>query len=317
MMENGMLESKDGSATLHDVDKATFTRFVEFLMTGDYNPEPPASKTKTWSVPDGAKRDGPSKGAADNPDSQEVQQVTDDLGGFFLGHSWNVRVSPARMRRDACTGPGFVRARAIQKKVYPHFDDGLPPTLWCGHGQFLDYCTTCRPAHAAQSGQEARDDQYDEHYKPVSTHDHDFTNATAESEKAYAVATITSPFSTNSSYTFNNDHSLDHFPLCMSHAKLYVFADYYAVTALQILAADRLREALTQVHLGVFSNTSVVALIKYVYENTPDSKNDVLRCAMVDYAVGKRHSLRRSKEFHELLAEGGAFPVDVFEVMAR
>ncbi|KAK5170153.1 uncharacterized protein LTR77_004738 [Saxophila tyrrhenica] len=41
MIEGGMRESQQGFVVLQDVDKATFTRFVEWLYRGDYNPALP------------------------------------------------------------------------------------------------------------------------------------------------------------------------------------------------------------------------------------------------------------------------------------
>lgn len=302
-----MAECKDGSATLHDVDRATFTRFVEFLLTGDYTPEQPARKNDTRTEPCSGDAEGVDQSQGVRSESPEADQVTADLGGMRIGHPW------AKIRRDAAYGQGFVRARAVQKKTNRKLNDGLPPTLWCGHGQFLEYCTTCNPAHGSLSIKETKDP----HNETILTHSTEPADANRRPVTAYGPIATGPPLPTNSAYIFNPDFTLDQFPLCMSHAKLYVFADYYAITALQNLTAHQLKGALSQEHLGVFSNSKVVALVKYVYQNTPDRKKDKLRRVVVDFAIDKGASLRNSKEFFELLAEGGPLPGDLFDVMAR
>lgn len=52
-----MRESIERVATIPDVDEETFTRFVEFLYTGDYNPPPPAPVHQVSSDKQGSDND--------------------------------------------------------------------------------------------------------------------------------------------------------------------------------------------------------------------------------------------------------------------
>jgi hypothetical protein len=128
------------------------------------------------------------------------------------------------------------------------------------------------------------------------------------------------PFPTSSMFLPPSDSNLDHLPIFMSHAKLYVFADRWIVTDLQRLAARRLDEALSMFEYSSTSPTDIATLIKYAYDHTPPRKDkpDILRRMVTVLAANNIHALRQSTHFGELQCEGGDFPKDLMEqVCAR
>jgi hypothetical protein len=52
-MEGGMRESQIGAASLQDIAKATFCRFLEFACFGNYNPDNPSKRTEHAAVVSG------------------------------------------------------------------------------------------------------------------------------------------------------------------------------------------------------------------------------------------------------------------------
>ncbi len=129
------------------------------------------------------------------------------------------------------------------------------------------------------------------------------------------IAVVTSsPLPTNSMFGLDNDWSLDYLPVFMSHAQLYVFAEKYAVDTLVRLTARRLEEALSEFRCSASPSTSIVTLVKYIYETAPDHGDgeEVLWTIVTNFAANNLHALQRSDEFQDLLAEGGAFPGALF-----
>jgi hypothetical protein len=117
----------------------------------------------------------------------------------------------------------------------------------------------------------------------------------------------------------NLDRNVDHLPLLMSHAKLYVFANAYLVYPLLRLAANRLDIILTGLSTLALANIDIAALIGYVYDNTPnlDLFPDTLRQVVMVYAANNLQELEKNDAFSSLLKEGGDFAKDLVSKLSK
>lgn len=87
MMQGHMKEAQDGVATLQDVDKATFVRFLEYVYTGDYNVPQPTKAAE--DVPTGAKQVRSSWPEEDGGDGElEIDDPYDCQRSFGFGHGY-------------------------------------------------------------------------------------------------------------------------------------------------------------------------------------------------------------------------------------
>ena len=111
-----------------------------------------------------------------------------------------------------------------------------------------------------------------------------------------------------SSGTISQDANKDYTELFLCHAQLCVFAEKYDVQGLKKLAILNLYTVLQNFSLYPQRIGDVVALLRYVYGNTPDLENSVdeLRQLMKFYVGFQMDHLLESDEFKDLLNEGGA-----------
>ena len=111
----------------------------------------------------------------------------------------------------------------------------------------------------------------------------------------------------------------------LSHAKLYVFADKYDIRSLRALCLHKLHRDLLAFRVQHDSIADVVALMKYTYENTLDIDEDVaevgdgsdLRDLVILYAACNAETLVKSKEFRNLLRDGGKIASDYACTLAK
>ena len=120
---------------------------------------------------------------------------------------------------------------------------------------------------------------------------------------------VQDPLPTQSLFETDGGWNLDYLPLFLSHSQLYVFADTYGIPYLQNLAAARLNDALSRFRYSQNSNTDVVQLVSYAYENTTDRSDGVdnLRMVVTHFCATNIGKLRTSKNFLGLLENGGPF----------
>ncbi|KAG6024090.1 hypothetical protein E4U40_003585 [Claviceps sp. LM458 group G5] len=110
----------------------------------------------------------------------------------------------------------------------------------------------------------------------------------------------------------NVDHmDKDYSELFISHARIFVFAQYYDVEALMDLSTQRLHEALCGFSLSIERIHDILALIRYCYEQ-PGLKRLKKMVAMYSAAVVNSQIQEVVVEdFEDLLKERGDFAADM------
>lgn len=106
----------------------------------------------------------------------------------------------------------------------------------------------------------------------------------------------------------------------LCHARLYVFAEKYDIAALKTLALQQLRATLANFTLYPNRTGDIIALLRYIYNNTNESKKGVedLRTVMTEYIGYGMDPLIEDEEFGMLLVEeGGDMMKDFLKMVAK
>ena len=116
---------------------------------------------------------------------------------------------------------------------------------------------------------------------------------------------------------FNQDPKQDFTPVFVGHARLYLLGDEHLIDDLAFLALGKLHETLVgfTLHSGRFED--VTRLVRYVYDNAPQSPSDPLRVLVTEYIATKADTLGNSPEFRKLLEEGGDFVTEFWAVVHK
>lgn len=88
----------------------------------------------------------------------------------------------------------------------------------------------------------------------------------------------------------------------LHHAQMYVFADYYGIEPLQILAVQKLHRALTSFNLVAKSHHEVTRLVRCTFEHTveKEGQDDRLRTLVCLYVACKVKELWEDLEFRNV-----------------
>jgi hypothetical protein len=306
MMEGKMQEARDGSATFQDLDKATFCRFLEFAHFGDYNPESSHKKQ-------------PTNHEASIPAKRKLDIDERDLPKpFWFGNLESFLTNRVPESTPTSLGRGRVSTAGRGAR-------GGPGGSFRGPGEFpgIGRCgfsptSYSRPGSATQSvpEQQASVPATTSQAQPISAASSPPTVQATQSKdqqtaKQLVLPTrsvpVVRPIKVHSCIEPKACTDYDNLPLLMSHAKLYVFADEWEIGPRCILTARRLDSALSK--LSPNDLTEVVALIRYVYDNTLDQDGapDILRQVVAVYSANKLQDLQSVEKFRELISEGGEF----------
>ncbi|PWY75513.1 hypothetical protein BO70DRAFT_318911 [Aspergillus heteromorphus CBS 117.55] len=110
----------------------------------------------------------------------------------------------------------------------------------------------------------------------------------------------------------------DFTPVLLGHARLYVVADTYRIQSLCQLVLHKLKETLEIFTLCETNVSDVIEFVRFVYAHTPRLDNkDELRTLATSYIVSVLGQLGDCKLFQDLLAEGGDFLVDFWQIVWR
>ena len=93
----------------------------------------------------------------------------------------------------------------------------------------------------------------------------------------------------------------------LGHARVYVFADKYDIQTLKVLAMEELHAALAVYTLYEERTGDIVALLRFVYGHTADSKDGVedLRTILTEYMEMEIDTLIKDEELQELMIQDG------------
>ncbi|KAF8242917.1 hypothetical protein K440DRAFT_615217 [Wilcoxina mikolae CBS 423.85] len=121
----------------------------------------------------------------------------------------------------------------------------------------------------------------------------------------------------------HHDQHFNYSSLLMSHAKLYVLAQYTGVMPLKAIASRRLQQELSGFQAMSLLPTSpiignIIELVQYVYANTDRlvSTEEPLRKTVNTFCAHKFLEMQGG-EFRALLEEGGDFAGDFWEKVSR
>lgn len=94
----------------------------------------------------------------------------------------------------------------------------------------------------------------------------------------------------------------------LCHARLYAFAEKYDIEPLKGLTKQKMHRSLVSLVLHKERAGDIVALLRYIYANTPDRDHatDELRELVMKYVVCKYEIMASSEAFLDLMEEGGA-----------
>lgn len=102
----------------------------------------------------------------------------------------------------------------------------------------------------------------------------------------------------------------DYTDVFLSHARIYVFADYHGIDGLQTLALLNLRRALIQFTLYEEGSWDIIKLVEYCFRNTADKEEqpDPLRILVGTYTACKFEDLWKNHRFRDLTESLSEFP---------
>lgn len=88
----------------------------------------------------------------------------------------------------------------------------------------------------------------------------------------------------------------------LSHAQIYVFADYHGIDRLQTLGLRKLQQTLVQFTLYDEGSREITQLVRYSFNNTVEEEGNAnaLRSLICLYTACKVEILWKSKEFQGL-----------------
>ncbi|GIZ37863.1 hypothetical protein CKM354_000129400 [Cercospora kikuchii] len=103
----------------------------------------------------------------------------------------------------------------------------------------------------------------------------------------------------------------------LSHARLYVFADTYAIEPLRVLSLQKLHKVLGTFTLFKGREEDIATLLQYTYQNTAerDAKMDELRKLVIKYVSCNVEKLRSNETFKKTLAAENSSSVDLIEML--
>lgn len=110
----------------------------------------------------------------------------------------------------------------------------------------------------------------------------------------------------------NTTPSEDYTDVFLSHARLYVFAEQFDIQPLKRIALKNLHKTLSVFTIWRECILDIVALIRYVYDNTSKPLNEAepMRHMLMQLVAVAMEKLLDSFEFRDLLAENGQILFD-------
>ena len=111
----------------------------------------------------------------------------------------------------------------------------------------------------------------------------------------------------------NSHHEEEYSEVFLGHARLYVFADKYDIDNLKALAREELHATLAVSTMYQPRTRDVVALLRYIYANTAETKSGVedLRSLMTGYIGAEIETLIKDKDLEALMSQDASMLADI------
>lgn len=109
-----------------------------------------------------------------------------------------------------------------------------------------------------------------------------------------------------------------HEEVFLCHVRLYVLAEKWDIQPLKTLSKAKLHQALINFNLFAERVGDIVALLRYLYVNTPDNDGtkDDLRDLVMHYVVCHYTTIAVSEDFLNLMDEGGEWVRDCLTMLS-
>ncbi len=279
LVDGDMAEATTRVATLVDVDPGTFARFSQWGYTGDYAAVHAEMLLDSSMI------------GTDRPDTEEESHdsESDDVP----------KVAPLEV------------APPSDEELFQDFSPRSPralrkkPQLSWNHQ--TGWCLSDR-SHA-DGGTRARLSRPE-------------ASSMAPTRKAWLEFQILSPEESSTPVGLkayvNSEPGEDYTEVFLCHARLYVFAEKYDIEPLRRLSKHNMHRLLSDFHLYTERVGDIVALLRYVYGNTPHRAHtrDELRELVMKYIVCQYDKMAPSEEFLDLMEEGRACVRDCLSMLS-
>jgi hypothetical protein len=121
----------------------------------------------------------------------------------------------------------------------------------------------------------------------------------------------------------NTSSDQDFTNVFLAHARLYTFAEKYLIEPLKQLTLHKLHKTLVAFDLYESRVGDVLELARYAYSDhtrsarTDEEETDGLRNLVVEYMGYEIDTINKSKQFTDLLEEGGEFVRDFWAIVTK
>lgn len=221
-----MKESIERHVVWNDVDEEVFTRFSQFVYTGDYDEAMPSKR--------------------------EIEAVTP------------CRVTPRRLRFDQITSRrGWLNRETNSRATVARLS--ILPSM---------RASSREPENVSPEKKKLLWDKFQALYPSPSSQ----------------------PISTPKSASY------DYTDVFLSHARMYIFADYYGIDSLQTLALHKLCRVLISFDVYVENCGDIIQLVQYCFEHTINKGGQVerLRALVCLYTACKVEELWNVTDFRDV-----------------
>lgn len=344
MINNNMLEGKQGFATLEDVDEGTLTRFIEWLYRGYYHAaapkqvpqlEQPSESSDSQTAQEGSsKRPAFSFGTA-KPTFSGVD-ATDALRGVF---SASATSEPPRSLFGGATPtstptaepprgtlifgglgsvgatqatPSSLNGNATSEKVgraaRRAIDNSVP--LWQGPNPFgvhSEASNILGDSATSDPDRKISRKSKDRNSSPGSvTQNHSLHAKELFVQRKHTIRqTVKSLPLPRRQDPFHQEQE-DFSEVFLCHAHLHVFADMYDIQMLKVLALEELHATLAVFTLHQERTGDILNLLRYVYKEAPEQANKMedLRTLITQYVESEFGTLVKDETLGKYLSEG-------------
>jgi hypothetical protein len=277
LLTGELVEAQAGCTTWKYVSKGTFERFVQFAYQGDYEVVEPEPE----------------------PPKKSNINVDEEL----IVDEWAVRSK--EKKKSKVKKPFGIDCDDAPKELEPPVEDDFGGG-WGSFGISKKDKKTKKEKASLFSFEEPISERYPKPPPPII----DFKDL------SYPLTTSITPYTPlcNPPTTFLQCHTYKN--TFLSHAHLYVLADYWLITPLKTLSLNKLHATLRTFELDERNTPDILALARYAYQDegrgSGDDGTGGLRELVCRFLVTHAVTLTANEGFMELMREGREFAGDMW-----